>query len=372
MSWVGGALGPGALAGPVAKISRRGVIGFTAAAAALAGVGALMVRRETGTTPDLLVGAAITTTTTAGSNMHYRDFGSTGMKVSEVGFGAWGIGGKAYGEADRQESLRTLARAEELGCNFVDTAAVYGESEAVLGEFLKGRRDKWLISTKFSAQPEGMERTIEDQLRRLGTDTIDFYQVHWAPGRGEQDLYEGLYRLKKSGKARAVGVSLKSANDIDRVLTDTDIDGFMVRFSLLDPEPFLSRVRLLRQKRPAVIVRSALKEGFLTGKYTRDVTFTDPDDQRSAWTREQIETAVDAVERFRFLESEAGSMVVAAAAYPLAFAETSTVVLGTDKVSYAESRPRSRSADGAGFALASRALHEQSAISIRLTLFNRG
>jgi myo-inositol catabolism protein IolS len=336
MSWVGGALGPGALAGPVAKISRRGVIGFTAAAAALAGVGALMVRRETGTTPDLLVGAAITTTTTAGSNMHYRDFGSTGMKVSEVGFGAWGIGGKAYGEADRQESLRTLARAEELGCNFVDTAAVYGESEAVLGEFLKGRRDKWLISTKFSAQPEGMERTIEDQLRRLGTDTIDFYQVHWAPGRGEQDLYEGLYRLKKSGKARAVGVSLKSANDIDRVLTDTDIDGFMVRFSLLDPEPFLSRVRLLRQKRPAVIVRSALKEGFLTGKYTRDVTFTDPDDQRSAWTREQIETAVDAVERFRFLESEAGSMVVAAAAYPLAFAETSTVVLGTDKVSYAD------------------------------------
>jgi myo-inositol catabolism protein IolS len=319
----------------VVKISRRAALGITAIAA-LAGVGALTFRRGARTSTDLALGAVAATTTTAGSNMHYRDFGSTGMRVSEVGFGAWGIGGNAYGESDRQESLRTLARAEELGCNFVDTAAVYGESEAVLSEFLKGRRQKWLISTKFSAQPEGMERTVEDQLRRLGTDTIDFYQVHWAPGRGEQDLYEGLYRLKKAGKARAVGVSLKSANDIDRVLNDTEVDGFMVRFSLLDPEPCLSRVRQIRQKRPAVIVRSALKEGFLTGRYSRDVTFTGADDQRSAWTREQIEAAVDAVEQFRFLESEVGSMIVAAAAYPLAFAETSTVILGTDKVSYAD------------------------------------
>lgn len=181
-----------------------------------------------------------------------------------------------------------------------------------------------------------MDRTIEAQLQRLGTDAIDFYQVHWAPERGEQELYEGLYRLKKAGKARAVGVSLKSANDINRVLNDTDIDGFMVRFSLLDPEPFLSTLPQLRSKRPGVIVRSALKEGFLTGKYTSSVTFTDPGDQRSTWTREQIEEAVAAVERFRFLESEAGSMIVAAAAYPLAFPETSTVILGTDKVSYAD------------------------------------
>ena len=85
--------------------------------------------------------------------MRYRTLGGTDMAVSEIGFGAWGIGGNAYGGADRQESLRTLARAEELGCNFVDTAGVYGDSEAVLGEFLRGRRDKWLISTKFSAVP---------------------------------------------------------------------------------------------------------------------------------------------------------------------------------------------------------------------------
>ena len=74
--------------------------------------------------------------------MPYRRFGATGRSVSEVGFGAWAIGGRAYGAVDRQEALRALARAEELGCNLVDTAMVYGDSEAVLGRFLRGRRDR--------------------------------------------------------------------------------------------------------------------------------------------------------------------------------------------------------------------------------------
>lgn len=272
-----------------------------------------------------------------GRSMKFRDFGATGMRVSEVGFGAWGIGGNAYGAVEKRESLAALARAEELQCNFVDTAAVYGDSEAVLGEFLRGRRDRWLISTKYSAQPEGVERTIEAQLKRLGTDVIDFYQIHWAPGREEHELYEALYRVKKSGKARAVGVSLKTARDIDRVLDDTQIDGFMVPFSLLDPEPFLSRVHRFREKRPALIVRSSLKEGFLTGKFSRNSTFPDPNDQRHTWTPERIAATVDAVERFRFLERDAGSMVVAAARYPLSFPETSTVILGTRNALQADS-----------------------------------
>ena len=99
--------------------------------------------------------------------MPYRRFGATGLQVSEVGFGAWAIGGKAYGSVDNAESLRALARAEELGCNLVDTAMVYGESEVVLGQFLKGRRDRWIVATKYSYQPAGMTATLEAQLRRL-------------------------------------------------------------------------------------------------------------------------------------------------------------------------------------------------------------
>lgn len=150
--------------------------------------------------------------------MEYRDFGKTGMRVSAVGFGAWAIGGNSFGKVDARESLRALARAEELGCNFVDTAQVYGDSEALLGQFLRGRRSHWIIATKYSGQTEGVQALAEKQLRQLGTDTIDFYQLHWAPRGRDESFYEDLYRLKKSGKARFVGLSLYTANDIDFVL----------------------------------------------------------------------------------------------------------------------------------------------------------
>jgi aryl-alcohol dehydrogenase-like predicted oxidoreductase len=270
------------------------------------------------------------------SGMAYRVFGKTDLNVSEVGFGAWGIGGQAYGAVDRAESLSALARAEELGCNFVDTATVYGDSELVIGEFLKGRRSKWLVATKFSRKLVDMEAAIESSLRRLGTDVIDLYQIHWAPPEHEHELYEVLYRIKKAGKARYVGVSLTSIANISYVLKHTEIDGFMAAFSLLDPDPFLAKLDMIRRSGVGVIIRSALKEGFLTGKFKRDATFPDPNDQRHSWSREQIAQTVDAAERFRFLESDAGSMMVGAARYPLSYSETSTVVLGTKTVKHAD------------------------------------
>ena len=266
--------------------------------------------------------------------MPYRRFGATGLKVSEVGFGAWAIGGNAYGAVDSSDSLRALARAEELGCNLVDTALVYGDSEVVLGEFLRGRRSRWIVATKYSYQPAGMTATLEQQLRRLGTDFVDFYQLHSMP---EDDrVYEELYGLKKSGKARFVGVSLYTASDIDRVIDHTMLDGVQLRLSLLDPDPFLLRVARLRQRGLAVLVRSALKEGFLTGKFKRDATFPDPNDQRHQWSAARIAATVDEAERFRFLEADAGSMVRAAVAYPLSFPEVSTVLLGTKTAAQAE------------------------------------
>jgi aryl-alcohol dehydrogenase-like predicted oxidoreductase len=272
----------------------------------------------------------------SGRSMKYRPFGKSGLMISEVSFGAWGIGGAAYGTADRTESLNALARAEELGCNFVDTAMKYGESEVVLRDFLRGRRSAWLISTKYSGQDAGLETTLEQQLRRLGTDAVDFYMIHWAPSEAEHDLYEALYRVKKAGKARLIGVSLYSIEDIRHVLTQTDIDGLMVAFSLLDPDPFLARIDTIRSHGVGVLARSTLKEGFLTGKYKRDAAFPDPNDQRHSWSRERIAATVDAAERFRFIEEDAGSMTVGAACYPLSYSEVTSVVLGTRSVRHAD------------------------------------
>lgn len=269
--------------------------------------------------------------------MHYRQFGQTGMQVSEVGFGSWAIGGKGYGAVQQQESLNALARAEALGCNFVDSAAVYGDSEEVLGKFLQGRRARWVVATKFSGQSAGMTATLEDQLRRLRTDAVDFYQLHWVPRGRDEVLFDELVKLKQAGKARFIGVSLYTAEDIDYVLQREDMDGFQVAFNLLEPDPFLARADAIERAGKGVIIRSALREGFLVGKFKRDATFPDPDDQRHKWSAEQIAQTVDRVERFRFLEQEAGSMVVAAARYPLSFAAVSTVILGTKSVSQADS-----------------------------------
>ncbi len=267
--------------------------------------------------------------------MRYREFGRTGMEVSEVGFGAWGIGGD-YGKIDRKDALDALAKAEDLGCNFVDTASVYGDSELVLGEFLPSRRDRWLVATKYSGQDVGLIATAENQLKRMGIDIIDFYQIHWAPRDDRKHLYDDLYRLKESGKVRFVGVSLGSAEDTDYVLDNTEIDGFQVPCSLLTPLPYLARLERIRQSGVGVIVRSCLEGGFLTGKFTADATFPDPRDRRHKWSQEQIREIYEAAERFRFLEEEVGSMLAGAARYPLTFPETSTLILGTKSATQAE------------------------------------
>jgi aryl-alcohol dehydrogenase-like predicted oxidoreductase len=275
--------------------------------------------------------------TARNGNMPLRSFGKTGLMVSEVGFGSWGIGGQSYGAVERQQALDALAKADELGCNFVDTAAVYGVSEDVLGEFLRDRRSRWIVASKYSGQPEGMAATLEKQLRHLQTEVIDFYQLHWMPRGKDTALFEELDGLKRAGKIRFAGVSLYNTKDIDEALANPVLDGFQVAFNLLEPDPFLARHEKIRQHGKAVIIRSALQEGFLTGKFHRDATFPDPNDQRHKMTREQIEHLVEQVERFRFLEKEAGSMVAAAARYPLSFPEVSTVILGTKSAAQAAS-----------------------------------
>jgi aryl-alcohol dehydrogenase-like predicted oxidoreductase len=310
-------------------MNRRNLLGAMAGAAVVAGAGSWAARaRARGAVQWMAPG-------TPGA-MRLRDFGRTGLKVSEVGFGSWGIGG-SYGATEKALSLNALARAEELGCNFVDSAEVYGDAEATLGEFLHDRRSKWIVATKYSGQKAGLTATLERQLKRLQTETIDLYQLHWVPRGADAAVFDELAKIKQAGKARFVGVSLYSAEDIDFVLDMPHVDAFQVAMSLLDPDPFMERLRAIHEGGKAVIVRSALREGFLTGKFKRDAKFPDPADQRHALTPAQIAELVDQAERFRFLEKEAGSMVSAAARYPLSFAEVSTVILGTKSPKQADS-----------------------------------
>lgn len=268
--------------------------------------------------------------------MRTRDFGRTGLRVSERGFGAWAIGGASFGAVPAGQALEALARAEALGCNFVDTAAVYGDSEALLGRFLPGRRERWIVASKYSGQPQGMTALVNEQLRRLNTDRIDFYQLHWAPRGKDEALFDELDALKRAGKLRFTGVSLRSAGDIDHVLARPGIDGLQICVSLLDPDPLVSRLALLRERGVGIIARSVLKGGFLTGKYGAAARFTDPADQRREWDPVRIRTLAQQAQAFGFLAASAGSLHAAAIAYPLSFPEVSTVILSCKSVEQVE------------------------------------
>lgn len=267
-----------------------------------------------------------------------RPFGKTGLAVSERGFGAWAIGSASYGPVAADDAVSALACAEELGCNFVDTAEVYGESEARLGRFFcGGRRERWVVASKYSGQPQGMTALVEEQLRRLRTDRIDFYQLHWAPRGHELKLYEELDRLKLSGKIRFCGVSLRLGPDIDHVLAHSHIDGVQLPVSLLDPDPLSARREQIRARGLALVARSALRGGFLAGRYDETSVFSGAGDQRASWERGRIRDTARQARAFGFAAQAAGSAHAAAVAYVLSFAEVSTVILGCKSAAQASS-----------------------------------
>lgn len=258
-----------------------------------------------------------------------RPFGRTGLSVSALGFGGAGIGGTAFGAVTRADALAALGAAEDLGCNFIDTARIYGASETLLGEFLRGRRDRWVVATKYSGQKEGMRATLEEQLRRLGTDHVDLYQIHWVPKGDDAALYEELATLRRAGKTRFVGVSGSTAGDIDYVLSRGGIDCVQLPFNLLAPEPLSAALPRLRAAGMAVIARSILREGFLTGKFDSATRFDPRQDVRGGLDERQLAERHAGVARLRFLTAHSGSLAEAAIRYALSFEGISTAIIGT-------------------------------------------
>lgn len=260
--------------------------------------------------------------------MKYRQFGKTGLRVSELGFGAWGIGGDAYGSVTTTDALNALHEAEECGCNLIDTAMTYGHSEEIIGNFLSNRRDRWIVSTKYSGQNPDIETVVEQQLKNLNTDYIDFYQLHWAPTNSGCELYDKLEALKQAGKIRYYGVSLYSKSDIFFLLKNTKTDGFQLKLSLVDTEPFFSCRELIHDLSPGLLIRSSLREGTLTGKFNFSNKIIDSNDQRSKWTKRQWNLAIYEANKFKVLETPIKPLRLMAIAYPLSFPEVSSVLVG--------------------------------------------
>ncbi len=239
--------------------------------------------------------------------MKYRRLGAIGLEVSEVGFGAWGIGGVqggavAYGPTSDEESRAALRRAFELGVTFYETADLYGygHSEAIIGSTLANVRDRIVIATKVGMLgPYGpqdfsvahIKAALEASLRRLGTDYVDLYQLHNPPVElltSDPTILETLVQLQREGKARAIGVSVRSPEDGLVTVRDLGFKAVQVNFSMVDQRARENGLLALCEREDVgVICRTPLCYGFLTGKYSPDDGF-DAHDHRGRWPAEQL------------------------------------------------------------------------------------
>ena len=292
--------------------------------------------------------------------MKYRNLGRTGLKVSEICLGTMQFGWTA----DFETSSSIMDKAIELDCNFFDTADVYsrwaedndgGVSETMIGRWLQAssvRRDQLILATKVRGQrgdgPNdiGLSRhhiltEVENSLRRLQTDYIDLYQMHWHDAETPLDeTLRALDDLQRSGKVRYIGCSNYPAWVLTKSLWMSDVRN-LVRFDSLQPHySLVHRAEFERELMPlcldqgiGVIPYSPLAGGFLTGKYRRDTDMPDSaraDGVRNRYMNEQGFAAVDKLEEIG--EAHEATIAQVAIAWVLANTAVSSAIIGANSI----------------------------------------
>jgi aryl-alcohol dehydrogenase-like predicted oxidoreductase len=229
------------------------------------------------------------------ASMEYVDIPRTELKVSRVAIGTWAIGGWMWGGTDEAESIATIRAALDHGINVVDTAPVYGfgRSEEIVGKAIAGSglRSKAIIATKVGLEWQGgkvsrnasrdrIMREIEDSLRRLQTDYIDVYQVHWPdPSVKIEETAEAMYSLYKQGTIRAIGVSNFSIDQIERFRRVAPLHVLQPPYNLFERGIEADLLPYCRENKIGTFGYGALCRGLLSGRMRADTVF-DGDDLR--------------------------------------------------------------------------------------------
>lgn len=223
--------------------------------------------------------------------MEYRAFGKTGYRVSEISLGTWQLGGGWGAPFDETEADKVLEAAFENGINFFDTADVYsdGKSEAAVGQFAKRHRGKVWVATKCGRRlnphvndgytPEALRSFVEDSLRNTGLERLDLVQLHCPPTAVfyRPELFELFDRLKDEGKIANLGVSVEKVEEALKAIEFPNVASVQIIFNMFRQRPADLFFREAVKKDIGVIVRVPLASGLLTGKFTRDTTFSTED-----------------------------------------------------------------------------------------------
>ncbi|MEM0141140.1 MAG: aldo/keto reductase [Thermoplasmatales archaeon] len=221
--------------------------------------------------------------------MEFITLGKSDLKVSVIGLGAWQAGAKGWGKIVDSDVKDAILTSVELGLNFIDTAEVYGDghSEEVIGQVIKDFRDEIVIATKVSGnhlKPDHIERALEGSLKRLNTNYIDLYQIHWPDiYTSLRDTMKTLERLAANGKIRYIGLSNFSVCQIEEArsyLSTMDIVSNQVRYNIIQREIEDEMLPYLNKEKISVIAYSPLAQGLLTFKYDH-ASFEPTDVRRS-------------------------------------------------------------------------------------------
>lgn len=290
--------------------------------------------------------------------MNYRTFGRTGWKVSDIGYGMWGMGG--WSGSNDDESLESLQRSVDLGCNFFDTAFVYGNgrSENLLGKLVRANKDKKLYTAtkippknmqyptlpEYSLEdcypPEHIEEFLHKSLENAGLEKFDLLQIHtwnddWAYENGWSDMLDSL---KKQGLIEACGISINRWEPWNGVkaVRSGKIDSVQVIYNIFDQNPEDELFPACAEMNVAVIARVPFDEGTLTGTLTKETTFPEGDWRKGYFTPENLIPSVERADALKPLVPENSTLAELALRFILNNPNVSTIIPGMRKIKHVE------------------------------------
>ncbi|ENH97726.1 aldo/keto reductase [Gracilibacillus halophilus YIM-C55.5] len=292
--------------------------------------------------------------------MKYRKLGKTDMKISELSFGTWAIGG-AWGQTNDKEALKGLERAMDAGVNFFDTADVYGDghSEELLAKATKGKEDQIYIATKFcragdihdpaTYSKDSVTRYVDNSLRRLQRDQLDLIQIHCPPIDILRDgsVFAVLDQLKQEGKIRHYGVSVETVEEGLLSMENPNVDVLQVIFNVFRQKPITELFPVAQEKNVGILARVPLASGLLTGKFSTNHQFEQDDHRKFNRNGEAFnvgetfaglpfEKGVALANELEWIAENRGNMTRAALQWILSYDAISSVIPGFKSVKQVE------------------------------------
>jgi aryl-alcohol dehydrogenase-like predicted oxidoreductase len=288
--------------------------------------------------------------------MNYRKLGKTGFEISEISLGTWQVGGKWGDDFSHSTAEKILNAAVDSGINFIDTADVYGngESEKAVGRFVKTRSERIFVATKcgrqlnphvnVAYQPAILRKFVENSLKNMGLETLDLIQLHCPPTEVyyRPEIFELFDRLKDEGKILNLGISVEKVEEALKGIEFENVTSVQIIFNMFRQRPAELFFEQAQKKNVGIIVRVPLASGLLTGKFSKQSTFTAGDhrnfnrngemfDKGETFSGIDYETGLAAVEELKALFPQNENLAPIALRWILQHEAVSTIIPGASR-----------------------------------------